>query len=369
MAVELYADEGSKVLSTSKKEHYSTSPTGGMLYRISPDARGAALGSLGVATTPDAFSLHYNMSKLAFTSKRGGVAFGFTPWMDHIVKDMNISNLFGYFSWGQQQVWQHAVSGAIRYFSMGKMHVLPANSIESFEVQPYELSVDAGYALRYGKHWAAGISMKYLKSDYNSYDGGDIRVAHNLLFDLSLTYQTALSFERFDRPSMLRAGVALNNIGNKVIIQRGVKHFPPPIMLRLGVGMELPVAAEHQVSLYAESNSLLVPPLPSTNSRNYKEELQQYLGESVAEGLFRSQPSHLWKQTALSIGAEYMYQELFYGRLGYKMQKAQYRADSGLSIGGGLRYKGSWLDLGYFIARDADSPLNSMFRFDIGIGF
>lgn len=366
----LYATGAEPLSSTPKRqEFYRTAPTGGMLYRVTPDARGAALGGIGLASSPDAFALHYNMSKLAFTDKNWGLTFGFTPWMGAVAKDMNISNLFGYYSWGQKSLWQHAVSGGVRYFNMGKATVFPPSSIEGFEIQPYELAVDLGYAFRYGKHWAVGLSVKYLKSDYNTYDGGPVYVAHNILFDASLTYQTAVPFEGLSDASLFRAAIALNNIGDKIIIHKGHKHFPPPVTLRVGAGLELPITLEHHVGLYAESNTLLVPAMPTPDMPKYQEELRRYLEESVLQGITGSEPSHLWRQTALSLGAEYAYKGLFYGRLGYKLQRATYRADSGLSLGGGLRYKGGSLDLSYFLAKDADSPLNGTLRFTVGVDF
>ena len=42
--------------------------------RIAPDARAAAMGDLGVATTPDANASFWNLGKLPFNKNRGGIS-------------------------------------------------------------------------------------------------------------------------------------------------------------------------------------------------------------------------------------------------------------------------------------------------------
>ena len=41
---------------------------------ISPDSKAGAMGDVGVATSPDANSIHWNPAKLAFTSEDMGAA-------------------------------------------------------------------------------------------------------------------------------------------------------------------------------------------------------------------------------------------------------------------------------------------------------
>src|SRR4051812_20759632 len=58
--------------------------------RISPDARGGAMGDLGIATTPDVSSSFYNLSKLPFTTHDVGIGLTYTPWL----KDLGLNDVY-----------------------------------------------------------------------------------------------------------------------------------------------------------------------------------------------------------------------------------------------------------------------------------
>lgn len=54
------------------KNQFNPVQTGVTSLGIAPDARGAAMGDLGVATEPDAYSQYWNPSKYAFAYRLGG---------------------------------------------------------------------------------------------------------------------------------------------------------------------------------------------------------------------------------------------------------------------------------------------------------
>src|SRR3978361_1267158 len=58
--------------------------------RISPDARAGGMGDLGVATSPDASSNFYNLSKTPFAKKDLGIALTYTPWL----KDLGLNDVY-----------------------------------------------------------------------------------------------------------------------------------------------------------------------------------------------------------------------------------------------------------------------------------
>ena len=70
---------------------------------ISPDARHAALGDAGVATSPDANAAYWNAGKLVFLQTKYGASASYTPWLGKIVNDMAISYLTGYYKISQYQ--------------------------------------------------------------------------------------------------------------------------------------------------------------------------------------------------------------------------------------------------------------------------
>ena len=64
---------------------------------IVPDARGGALGDAGIATSPDAASIYYNASKLAFVEKDAEITATYTPWLRNLgLTDVYVAYVSGY---------------------------------------------------------------------------------------------------------------------------------------------------------------------------------------------------------------------------------------------------------------------------------
>jgi hypothetical protein len=63
---------------------------------ISPDAKAGGMGDVGVASTPDAMSMHWNPAKYAFVKNDVGFSVCYTPWLKSLVPDINLSYLTGY---------------------------------------------------------------------------------------------------------------------------------------------------------------------------------------------------------------------------------------------------------------------------------
>jgi len=62
---------------------------------IAPDSKAGAMGDVGVATTPDANSIHWNPAKLAFVDDDMGFSMSYVPWLRALVPDINLSYLAG----------------------------------------------------------------------------------------------------------------------------------------------------------------------------------------------------------------------------------------------------------------------------------
>ncbi len=58
--------------------------------RISPDARAGGLGEEGIATSPDANSAFYNLSKTPFSEYKTGIGLTYTPWL----KDLGLNDVY-----------------------------------------------------------------------------------------------------------------------------------------------------------------------------------------------------------------------------------------------------------------------------------
>ncbi|MDX5479527.1 MAG: hypothetical protein LPJ98_13850, partial [Cyclobacteriaceae bacterium] len=55
---------------------------------FAPDSRHSAMGDVGVATSPDAFSAHWNAGKLSFIENDMGFSLSYSPWLGRLVNDM-----------------------------------------------------------------------------------------------------------------------------------------------------------------------------------------------------------------------------------------------------------------------------------------
>ena len=64
---------------------------------IAPDSRASAMGDMGVATSPDINSQHWNASKYVFAEEESGVSFSYSPWLRSLgINDINLVYLAGY---------------------------------------------------------------------------------------------------------------------------------------------------------------------------------------------------------------------------------------------------------------------------------
>lgn len=85
--------------------------------QIAPDSRAGGMGDYGVATSPDANSIHWNAAKLAFVEKNVGFSISYTPWLRALVNDINLAYISGYKKLKDDQ----AIAGSLRYFSLGNI--------------------------------------------------------------------------------------------------------------------------------------------------------------------------------------------------------------------------------------------------------
>ena len=67
--------------------------TGVPFLLITPDARAAGMGELGVATSADAFSQQWNPAKYVFTDSNSGLGISYTPYLSQLVDDIFLGNL------------------------------------------------------------------------------------------------------------------------------------------------------------------------------------------------------------------------------------------------------------------------------------
>jgi Type IX secretion system protein PorV len=366
--------------------------TGMPFVLIAADARAAAMGDMGVATSVDAFSQQWNSSKYAFSETQSGVAVSYTPYLSKLVNDIFLGNVT-YFNRLDER---SAFAASFRYFSLGDIEFRDSEIAEALIQRPNELTIDASYALRLSDQFAMSVAMRYLRSDLKLDDGsGNVAAANTFGVDISGYYQSEEeAYSDFN--GRWRGGFAIQNLGPKFKYDEGGQENFQPTNLRLGGGFDFIFDDYNKVSITAEVAKLLVPTPPiygdeynytDTNTNGTYDEGVDVLGSKTQDnviiegqdpnvdflsGIFQSfgdAPggfSEELKEFTWALGAEYLYQDSFAFRAGYFNESEEKGARKFLALGAGFKYNVVNVDLSYlFSASKVQSPLESTLRFSL----
>lgn len=361
------------------KNEFNPITTGVTSLSIAPDARGAAMGDIGAATEPDANSQFWNPSKYAFAYNRMGVAINYTPWLRKLVNDIFLADVSGYWKIGYED--QQAVSASIRYFSLGDVITNDdfGNVIQS--LNPYELSVDAGYSRKLSNKYSMGVVLRYIYSDLgfaDSYAGDQSTGASAFSADISGYFTTYPIIGRNE--CQWSWGWNISNIGTKVGYNNGEQPAFLPTNLRLGTTFMFPIADYHNLALSVDLNKLLVPTRPRESDfdmgteegqTKYLEAVEHWENMSPISGIFKSFSDasggfkEEMREIYYSIGAEYSYNRQFFLRTGYYHEN-QYKGNRRyFGFGAGFKVSAFNIDAAYMIATAQTSPLDQTLRLSL----
>ncbi|MFY0715054.1 type IX secretion system outer membrane channel protein PorV [Seonamhaeicola sp. NFXS20] len=354
--------------------------TGVPFLLIAPDARAAAMGDMGVATSVDAFSQQWNSSKYAFSETKSGFGVSYTPYLSKLVNDIFLGNVT-YFNRLDER---SAFAVSLKYFSLGDIEFVADEFSEALIQRPNEFTLDASYALRLTDQFAMSVAMRYLRSDLRL-DGvdGDSSAANTFGVDISGYYQSEEEAYA-DFNGRWRAGFAIQNIGPKFKYDDGGQENFQPTNLRLGGGFDFIFDNYNKVSVTAEVAKLLVPTPPVYGYVDTDGDETQDTDEptiivegkdpdvSFLSGMFQSfgdAPdgfSEELKEFTWALGAEYLYQDSFAFRAGYFNESEDKGARKFLALGAGFKANVVNIDLSYlFSASKIQSPLENTLRFSL----
>ncbi len=128
---------------------------------ISPDARAGAMGDVGVATSPDANSAHWNPAKFAFIENDWGISLNYTPWLNKIVNDMSINYLSFYKKLDDNQT----MAFSLRYFDLGDINLTNDFGVSLGDFNPREYAIDGTYALKLSDNLSLAPSARFILSN------------------------------------------------------------------------------------------------------------------------------------------------------------------------------------------------------------
>jgi hypothetical protein len=342
---------------------------------ISPDARASGLGEQGVATSPDAFSQHWNPAKYVFLENRSGFGSSYTPYMQKLVDDSFLANLNYYNVIDNRSSW----STSFKYFTFGEISLTQDPQDVPFLEYPNVFSLDGSYTLKLSDFFSMAVTGRFFSSNlkYQSLDF-DSSATNSFAVDISGFYQSEeRAYENFN--GIWRAGFNISNMGPKVKYDElGDKDFIPT-NLKIGSAFDFIFDSSNKLSINLEFNKLLVPS-PSIPVLNSDDQIIRYDQPDVSflSGIFKSfgdAPggfSEELKEITLSLGLEYTYNDSFALRTGYFSEHDSKGGRKFITYGTGFSLEEINLDLSYLqTASNSDylNPLDGTLRFSLTYNF
>ncbi|BDD02813.1 type IX secretion system outer membrane channel protein PorV [Aureibacter tunicatorum] len=325
--------------------------TGVPFLRITPDARGAAMGDVGIATTADANSVHYNAGKLAFIEDDMGASISYTPWLGKIVNDMWVGYLSGYYKINKEQT----VNLFLRYFDLGSITFTDESGNYNGESRPREFAVGGTYSRMLSDKIGLGITARYIYS--NVLDGvADAVPGNSVSADIGFYYNNDYMLKN-GKKTNLALGAAITNIGGKINYGNEDNASFLPTNLGIGASYRYHMDPYNSIAIALDFNKLLVP----------RDSVDQNI--SVGAGMIESFGNG-FGDLRTNIGVEYWYKDIFAGRTGYQYESADAGGRQYVTLGVGFRYQVFGLDMAYLIPTiDREHPLSETLRFSLLFNF
>jgi hypothetical protein len=343
---------------------------------IAPDARAAALGDQGVATSSDAFSNHWNPAKYAFVKNDAGAAISYTPYLSKLVNDIFLADVTYFRAIDERSAW----AVGLRYFSLGDIQIgeRPEDFINPLIERPNEYVFDASYALKLSDKFSMAIQGSFLTSDLKLDSGSnDSTSASTVAVGVSGFYQSyEVPYSNFS--GMWRAGFNVSNIGPKLKYEDEGQSDFLPTNIKVGGGFDFIFDSYNKLAVSLEINKLLVPSPsePITDGDGNIIGYSQPNDVGVLSGIFKSfgdAPdgfSEELKEFTWSLGAEFMYDDSFALRAGYFNENELKGARKFFTLGAGFKYNVIDVDLSYLIsAGRVINPLENTLRFSLTFNF
>ena len=354
------------------KNYISTSVP---ILLIAPDARSGGMGDVGVASTPDAYSSHWNSAKYAFIEDDFGMGMSYVPWLRKLgAADMNLLNLTGFKRINDRS----AVAASLTYFSLGSIEFTDIDGTSKGTYKPNEFGMDISYSMKLSENLSIGATGRYVRSDLTQ--GVDVgtsttKAGNAIAADLGMYYQSETNM--FDMPGELAAGLFISNLGSKISYSDddNEKDFLPA-NIRFGGRYTMDIDDYNSFSFMLDFNKLLVPTPPLYDEEgNIIAGMDNNIGTMLgAIRSFYDSPngfSEELQELQISAGVEYWYDKVFAVRGGYFFEHENKGGRQYLTLGGSVKYQTLVLDISYLIPTTTlqTSPLANTVRISLAMNF
>lgn len=319
---------------------------------ITPDARHAALGEAGVATSPDVNAAYWNAGKLAFIDKKSGGSISYTPWLGKIINDMWIASIAGFYKINKEQ----AVAASMKYFDLGEIF-FTEDGTTGTNFNPREFAIDLTYSRMLSEHLGVGLTGRYVHSNltgqFQSNGTSDVKPASTGSVDVGVYYNKPL---QTTKASKVALGLVVSNIGGKVSYSNASNKDFLPANLRLGGAYTTEIDLYNSFTFLLDFNKLLVP--------------TDDTGQTVMGGMlgsFDKSGNEELHEVMTSLGVEYWYNKMVAARLGYFNEAKDKGNRKYLTFGLGFRSKDIFgIDMAYLVPTNKrEHPLAETIRFTI----
>lgn len=350
--------------------------------QIGPDSRSGAMGDAGVAISPDANSVHWNASKLAFAKNEMEFSLSYAPWLRALTNDMSIGYLSGYKKLNKTQ----AIGGSLRYFTLGQISFTDETGAPIRDFKPAEYAIDMVFAQKLSEKFSGGIAARFVNSNLTggtSVLGADSKPGRSFAVDVNGFY-TNDDIKIADIPAIFNFGFNISNIGAKMRYTNTDQRDFIPTNLRIGTLLALQIDDYNQLGWTLDLNKLLVPTPPIyDNDGNIISGKDPNVG--TATGIvqsFTDAPGQLNPETGevikgsilkeelreinIGTGIEYWYDQQFAFRTGYFYEDITKGSRQYITLGAGLKYQVLMVDVSYLISTSrTNNPLAGTLRFSL----
>lgn len=362
---------------------YNVISTAVPFMMIAPDARSSAMGDVGVSTSPDVYSMHWNPAKYAFIEDDFSVGLAYSPWLRELVSDMNIA----YVGLSKRVGTKSTIAATLRYFSLGEISFTGMGGEDKGTYMPNEWAIDFAYSRKFGQYISGAVSARMIYSNLTQGVQDYSKPAISVAADIAVYYSRPVYwFNTID--ANFSWGAAITNIGSKMQYNEAnlEKDFVPT-NFRIGPTLKLDIDDYNTLAFSIDLNKLLVPtpPIyakdPETGSiifENGEPVIASGKDDNVgpiqgmiqslydAPGGFREE----LKEITLGLGAEYCYNQTFFVRTGFFHEAKMKGNRRYMTFGAGLRHNVFDIDVSYLVpvnntATSGTNPLEGTLRFSL----
>ena len=306
------------------KESGTPSPAVGGLALPFTDARHAALGDAGAATSTDYADIFYNPAKTAFANKKFGF-YGSYPSL-YSSKNSDLARIGAYY-----KIPKNKGSVSINYTSFNFYCPPNANCLP----MPFDWALGANYAKKLSAKFSYGLGLKYIQSSFVdlSYIGSiQLKPAKTIAADISIFHQSNDSTKLIN----INYGVYISNISGR-INYGGKEENYIPTNLRIGIAPTIKISNNSNFTIAIDANKLMIP-TPTYDNNGRLIPTKTAIGGIL--GSFSDAPGGLkeeLQEVTWSIGAEYWYKNKFALRIGKFIESENKRGGNYTTYGVGLK--------------------------------